>query len=127
MVDLQIKQIWDFHRFGDLRERDSAGGGYNLVFEAVREAVTPVSFRRLSVEPKVLLRMLNDPCQSETGRQMARANPQYRLKRLESRTGRSTKPEQSNFPAASGEIILFVGCATGPIPGNSPARAGARR
>jgi hypothetical protein len=26
----------------------------------------------------VLLRMLNDPCQSETGRQMARANPQYR-------------------------------------------------
>ena len=26
----------------------------------------------------MLLRMLNDPCQSETGRQMARANPQYR-------------------------------------------------
>jgi hypothetical protein len=34
-----------------------------------------VSFRRLSVRSKVLPRMLNDPCQNETGRQMARGKP----------------------------------------------------
>jgi hypothetical protein len=50
-----------------------------LVFEAVREAANScVLPKALSGGAKVLLRMLNDPCQSETGRQMARANPKYR-------------------------------------------------
>ena len=54
-------------------------GDTTLVFEAVREAANScVLPKALSGGAKVLLRMLNDPCQSETGRQMARANPQYR-------------------------------------------------
>jgi hypothetical protein len=54
-------------------------GDTTLVFEAVREeANSCVLPKALSGGAKVLLRMLNDPCQSETGRQMARANPKYR-------------------------------------------------
>jgi hypothetical protein len=54
-------------------------GDITFVFEAVREAANSLCPSEGSQwRSEVLLRMLNGPSQSETGRQMARANPQYR-------------------------------------------------
>ena len=60
----------------------------------------------------MLLRMLNDPCQSETGRQMARANPQYRRCYAESQEAGAALTRAVKFPTALGEIILFDSPAT---------------
>jgi hypothetical protein len=60
----------------------------------------------------VLLRMLNDPCQSETGRQMARANPQYRRLGALSQDPGAAQSRAVKSKTALGEIILFVGGAT---------------
>jgi hypothetical protein len=56
----------------------------------------------------MLLRMLNDPCQSETGRQMARANPQYRRSGASSQEPSAAQSRAVKSPTALGEIILFA-------------------
>src|SRR5688572_32055882 len=67
-------------------------GDTTLVFEAVREAANSCVLPKALSGGAMLPRMLNDPCQSETGRQMARANPQYRYWTAPSQEiGRSTK------------------------------------
>jgi hypothetical protein len=60
----------------------------------------------------VLLRMLNDPCPSETGRQMARANPQYRRQSAISQEGSAAQSRAVKSTTALREIILFVRRAT---------------
>ena len=60
----------------------------------------------------MLLRMLNDPCQSETGRQMARANPQYRRCYAESQEPGAGLARAVKSPTALAEIILFDSRAT---------------
>ena len=60
----------------------------------------------------MLLRMLNDPCQSETGRQMARANPQYIRWKASSQGPGAAQSRAVKSATALGEILLFVGGAT---------------
>jgi hypothetical protein len=60
----------------------------------------------------MLLRMLNDPCQSETGRQMARANPQYRRESASSQDPSAAQSRAVKSTTALGEIILFAARAT---------------
>jgi len=60
----------------------------------------------------MLLRMLNDPCQSETGRQMARANPQYRRCYAKSQEPGAALARAVKFSTALAEIILFDSRAT---------------
>ena len=60
----------------------------------------------------MLLRMLNDPCQSETGRQMARANPQYRRCYAESQEPGAALARAVKSSTALAEIILFDSRAT---------------
>jgi hypothetical protein len=60
----------------------------------------------------MLLRMLNDPCQSETGRQMARANPQYRRCYAKSQEPGAALARAVKSSTALAEIILFDSRAT---------------
>ena len=60
----------------------------------------------------MLLRMLNDPCQSETGRQMARANPQYRRCYARSQEAGAALARAVKSSTALAEIILFDSRAT---------------
>jgi hypothetical protein len=60
----------------------------------------------------VLLRMLNGPCQSETGRQMARANPQYRRLCARGQVPGAAQTRAVKWTTALAEIILFNGRAT---------------
>ncbi len=76
----------------------------------------------------MLLRMLNDPCQSETGRQMARANPQYICWYAQSQEPGAALARGVKSSTTLQEIILFDSRATrgnvGPLcsPAESPHR-----
>ena len=56
----------------------------------------------------MLLRMLNDPCQSETGRQIARANPKYRRLSASSQGPSAAQSRAVKSATPLGEIILFA-------------------
>jgi hypothetical protein len=60
----------------------------------------------------VLLRMLNDPCQCETGRQMARANPQCTRLYARSQEPGAGLTRAVKLSPALAKIILFDGRAT---------------
>jgi hypothetical protein len=79
------------------------------VREAANSCVLP---KALSGGAKVLLRMLNDPRQSETGRQMARANPKYRRRNASSQGLGAAQSRAVKSSTALGAIILFVARAT---------------
>jgi hypothetical protein len=60
----------------------------------------------------MLLRMLNDPCQSETGRQMARANPKFIRCYAKSQEPGAALARAVKSSTALAEIILFDSRAT---------------